>query len=90
MCICICILTSFLVRASHFGYEQASLELLQEIICSHSCLNIFLYNALLFITVKIFVFVLTKFGKPGLPNLVNTKTNFGVMGTAICDIIHMI
>ena len=75
MCICICIPTSFLVRASHFGYEQASLEILREIICSHSCLNIFLYNALSFITVKY---------------LVNTNTNFGVKGTTICVIIHMI
>ena len=59
MCICICILTSFLVRASHFRYEQASLEILQEIICSHLCLYIYLYNTLLFLTVQKIVEVQT-------------------------------
>ena len=52
MCICICILIPILVRASHFRYEQASLEILWEIICSHSCLDIHLYYTLLFTTVK--------------------------------------
>ena len=82
---CICIPTSFLVRASHYGYEQASLEIFREILYIHSCLSIFLYNELLLMTKTICVGCL-----PGLPNLVNANTNFGVLGTTICVIIHMI
>ena len=41
-----------LARASHFGYEQASLEIFWEFISCLSLLNIFLYYTLLFTTVK--------------------------------------
>ena len=53
MCICICISIPILVRASHFLYEQASFEILLEIIFCHACLDLHLNNALLFITEKI-------------------------------------
>jgi len=43
-----------LARASHFGYEHASHEIFREIICSHTWMDIFLYYALLFLTVKKF------------------------------------
>ena len=46
---------TYFERASHFWHEQASLEILWESICSHSCLDIVIYN-------KKIVFVLTKYG----------------------------
>ena len=76
--ICICICISILARAAHFEDEQASVEIFQEVVYSHSCLNIFLYIVLLFRFL------------PGLPHLVNTNTNFGVMGTMICVVTHII
>jgi hypothetical protein len=49
---CVLIFMPILVRASPFEYKQASLEIFWEILCSHSYLYIFLYNALIFITVE--------------------------------------
>ena len=47
MHVCVCI--PILARASHFEYEQASLEIFWEIPCSHDCLYIFLNNAVLLV-----------------------------------------
>ena len=42
----------YMYSSMHTDIVFFGLEIFQEIICSHSCLNIFLYNELLFITVK--------------------------------------
>ena len=60
----------------HFGYEHACHEIFLEIICSHhTWIDIFLYFALLFLTLK---------------KLCLCWPNFGVMSSVFYVIIHMI
>ena len=68
--------------------EHTSLEIFWELICCDSCIDIFLYISLLFVTVYKFVFELTKFGNSGWhlevqtgvtnANLVNTNKKFAL------------
>ena len=75
-----------MARASHFRYyEHASHEIFWEIICSHTWIDIFLYFALIFLTVKKFVFVLTKFWDHEYSNL-----GYDILIIFIAHFIHMI